>query len=189
MTCARSLEGRAASEILRVAAGLGDGGAEARRSSMPGIVLARTALDPVLVPRAVRRAIEDEPWAVRHLHRVIPLQRWMPAADAGGIAGTAAEMAAAGIGAGESYRVTVEKRSSALSSRDIIARTAGLIASAAAAAGRPPPRVSLDHPDRIVLVEIFGPSAGVSVLLPADLLSAEREKRAASDAGDRCPLD
>ena len=186
MTCARSLEGRAASEILRVVAGLGDGGAEARRSSMPGIVLARTALDPVLVPRAVRRAIEDEPWAVRHLHRVIPLQRWMPAADAGGIAGAAAEMAAAGIGAGESYRITVEKRSSALSSRDIIARTAGLIASAA---GPQPPRVSLERPDRIVLVEIFGPSAGVSVLSPPDLLSAEREKRAASDAGDRGPLD
>lgn len=186
MTCARSLEGRAASEILRVVAGLGDGGAEARRSSMPGIVLARTALDPVLVPRAVRRAIEDEPWAVRHLHRVIPLQRWMPAADAGGIAGAAAEMAAAGIGAGKSYRITVEKRSSALSSRDIIARTAALIASAA---GPQPPRVSLERPDRIVLVEIFGPSAGVSVLSPPDLLSAEREKRAASDAGDRGPLD
>lgn len=182
------MEGRASAEILRVISGLGDGDASARRSSMPGIVLVRTALDPLLVPGAVRRALEDEPWAVRHIHRVIPLQRWMPA-DAEAVAGAAAEMAADGIGAGESYRVTVEKRSSALSSRGIVARTADLIAAAAEAAGSPPPRVSLESPDRIVLVEIFGPHAGVSVLPPSGLLSAEREKRAASDAGDRGGLD
>lgn len=171
--------------------GLGDGGAEARRSSMPGIVLARTSLDPLLVPRAVRRALEDEPWAVRHLHRVIPLQRWLPDAGADAIVEAASGMAAAaGIGAGASYRITVEKRSTALSSREIVSRTADAIASAAAAGGAPPPRVSLESPDRIVLVEIFGPSAGVSVISPADLLSAEREKRlAASRAGDGGCLD
>ena len=190
-TCARSLEGRAASEILRVVSGLGDAGAAARRiDGMPGIVLARTALDPLLVPRAVRRALDDEPWTVRHLYRVIPLQRWLPA-DADGIVKVASEMAAAGIGAGESYRITVEKRSTGLSAREIVSRTADLIASAATAAGPGvrPPRVSLESPDRIVLVEIFGPHAGVSVISPADLLSAEREKRAASDAGDGGPLD
>lgn len=192
-TCARSLEGRAASEILRVVSGLGDADASASRiDSMPGIVLARTSLDPLLVPRAVRRALDDEPWTVRHLYRVIPLQRWLPA-DADGIVGAASEMAAAGIGAGESYRITVEKRGTDLSAREIVSRTADLIASAAeaeAAAGpaRRPPRVSLESPDRIVLVEIFGPHAGVSVISPADLLSAEREKRAASDAGDGGPL-
>lgn len=185
-TCARSLEGRAASEVLRVLSGLGDGDATARRiDGMPGIVLAGTSLDPLLVPRAVRRALEDEPWTVRHLYRVIPLQRWMPA-DADGIVAAASGMAAAGIGAGESYRITVEKRSTPLSAREIVSRTADAIASAAAAAGpaAPAPRVSLESPDRIVLVEIFGPHAGVSVISPADLLSAEREKRAASDAGD-----
>lgn len=186
-TCARSLEGRAASEILRVVSGLGDPDASARRiDSMPGIVLARTSLDPLLVPRAVRRALDDEPWTVRHLYRVIPLQRWLPA-DADGIVKAASEMAAAGIGAGESYRITVEKRSTGLSAREIVSRTADLIASAAGTAEQPP-RVSLESPDRIVLVEIFGPHAGVSVISPADLLSAEREKRAASDAGDGGPL-
>lgn len=188
MTCPRSAEGRASAETLRVISGLGDGDASARRSSMPGIVLVKTGLDPLLVPGAVRRALEDEPWAVRHIRRVIPLQRWMPA-DAEGVAAAAAEMASAGIGAGESYRITVEKRSSSLSSRRIVALAADLIAAAAKSAGSPPPRVSLESPDRIVLVEIFGPHAGVSVLSPADLLSAEREKRAASDAGDRGGLD
>lgn len=172
---------------------LGDDTAEARRSSMPGIVLARTALDPLLVPRAVRRALEDEPWTVRHLYRIIPLQRWLPdasAASADGIVAAASEMAASAIAAGESYRVTVEKRSTSLSSREIVSRTADAIASAAAASGAPPPRVSLESPDRIVLVEIFGPSAGVSVVAPSDLLSAEREKRrAASRAGDGGSLD
>ena len=190
-TCARSLEGRAASEVLRVLSGLGDGDAAARRiDGMPGIVLAGTSLDPLLVPRAVRRALEDEPWTVRHLYRVIPLQRWIPA-DADGIVEAASGMAAAGIGAGESYRITVEKRGTQLSAREIVSRTADAIASAAAAAGpaAQAPRVSLESPDRIVLVEIFGPRAGVSVISPADLLSAEREKRAALDAGDGGALD
>lgn len=170
--------------------GLGDADATARRAAgMPGIVLARTALDPLLVPRAVRRALEDEPWTVRHLYRVIPLQRWLPAADAGGIVAAASEMAAAGIGAGESYRITVEKRNTSLSAREIVSRTADMIASAAAGPSGAPPRVSLESPDRIVLVEIFGPSAGVSVISPSDLLSAGREKRAASDADDGGPLD
>ena len=179
MTCPRLLEGRASAEILRVIGGMGDSGAQARRSSMPGIVLARTSLDPVLVPRGVRRALEDEPWTVRHIHRVIPLQRWMPA-DADALVAAAAEMGAASIRTGESYRVTVEKRSSALSSREITARAADAFAAAFAAAappGAPPPRVSLAAPDRVILVEIFGGLAGVSVLAPGDVLSTGREKR------------
>lgn len=192
VTCPRSLEGRASAEILRVIGGMGDAGARARRSSMPGIVLAHTSLDPVLVPREVRRILSDEPWTVRHIHRVIPLQRWMPA-DADALVAAAAGMAAASIGAGESYRVTVEKRSSALSSREITARTADAFAAAFAATappGAPPPRVSLGSPDRVILVEIFGGLAGMSVVSPGDVLSVEREKRLSSGVDEgRGPLD
>ena len=178
-------------EALRVIAAMGDRSALAQRSSMPGIVLAHTDLDPLLVPRGVRRALEDEPWAVRHLHRVIPLQRWMPA-EAGAVSAAAAELAAAAVGAGETYRVTVEKRSSALSSRSLTASTADAFEAAfaeSAPPGAPAPRVSLGAPDRIILIEIFGAQAGVSVLSPGDILSVEREKRLLAGGEGGGPFD
>src|SRR5262245_26977201 len=68
---------------------------------------------------------------------------------------------------GETFRVTVEKRRNAIASREIIDSIAT----------RVPRKVELEHPSKIVMIEIIGDLAGVSVLRPTSVFGVEKEKR------------
>ena len=76
---------------------------------------------------------------------------------------------ASGIEQTEKFRITVEKRHTGLSSRTIIDTVAKKIDRT----------VDLETPDKILLIEIIGELAGLSIITPADILSVEREKRTA----------
>jgi tRNA acetyltransferase TAN1 len=66
----------------------------------------------------------------------------------------------------ESFRITVEKRFTQLSTRDIIE----------AAAANIERKVNLTSPDKILLIEIVGGTTGMSVIKPDDILSVSKEK-------------
>ncbi len=67
----------------------------------------------------------------------------------------------------ESYRITIEKRNSDISSTEIISKIADSITN----------KVSLEKPDWIALIEILGNKTGVSVLKRDDVFSLEISKR------------
>jgi len=67
----------------------------------------------------------------------------------------------------ETYRITVEKRNSNLSTKEIISTIAKNIQN----------KVALEKPDWIILIEILGDSTGLSVLTKNDLFSLELSKR------------
>ena len=72
----------------------------------------------------------------------------------------------------ETYRILIEKRNSNVSSQDIITRIANKIKN----------KVSLDFPDKILLIEILGSNVtGISVLKKTDILSTEKTKRSISE--------
>lgn len=169
VTCWRHYEQEAADEIRRILGESGDGQARTERSVLSGIVMVDTSADPVRIPRIIRERIRDEPWSVRYVRRAIPIQSWIET-DMDRIVSEAARLAGA-IRDGQTYRVTVKKRNSDVSSMQIIERIADTIQR----------EVSLESPDRIVRVEIFGEHTGVSVLEPDGVLSVDREKRAASE--------
>ena len=169
VTCPRHFEPDAEREMREILARLGDPDIGVTITDMPGILTVRTALDPVDVVRGIREMLLDEPWSVRYSKRVIPVQRTVEP-DVAKIAEAAAGLAG-GIGEGETYRISVEKRNSDLSSREIITRIAGAI----------PNKVSLECPDRVVLVEILKWTAGVAVLRRSEILSVERTKRSISE--------
>ena len=172
VTCARHREPDAQEELEDILSGLGDPGAEVSITGMSGILTATTALEPVSAVGRIREMILDEPWSVRHCLRIVPVQR-VVRTDLGEIEAAAKEMYRRACGQGTaSYRISVEKRNSDLSSREIISRVAGCIKD----------RVSLESPDRIILVEILGGVTGISVLLDgSDVLSVEKTKRSMSD--------
>ncbi len=170
VTCPRHFEDYACEEISRILGRMGDAAPRARRSGMPGIVLVRTSADPAAVSRYMRGLLREEPWSVRYALRTIPLQRWVKA-DPDSIVACSAELAG-GIGEGQSYRVSVKKRNSRVSSQDLVRRIADSVIGG---------RVSLEDPDRTILVEIFGPRAGVSLVSDGDVLSVDREKRRMSE--------
>ena len=71
----------------------------------------------------------------------------------------------------ETYRISIEKRNSDLSSKEIITKIANQIKN----------KVSLEFPDRIVLIEILGNKTGISILKKSDVLSIEKTKRSISE--------
>lgn len=152
-------------EILDLLDRFGDPDAEAEVTQVSGIILARTAIDALCVVEKLKALVAQEPWEVRYILRVLPVERVVPA-ELEDIQGAARDLASR-IGPGESFRVTVEKRHSPLHSREIIDYIADVVER----------KVDLDDPGWTILVEIVGRDAGVSVLKKGQIFSAVLEKR------------
>ncbi len=71
----------------------------------------------------------------------------------------------------ETYRITIEKRNSGISSSEIISKIADKIKN----------KVSLEKYDWIILVQVLGGISGVSILKDSDVLSVEKTKRKSFD--------
>ena len=169
VTCARHFEQDATDEISMILGEMGDDTPRIEESDLSGILLIKTTVDPVAVCRMIREKIRDEPWTIRYVLRVIPIYGWIRT-DLEGIVSKSIDLAGT-IPEGGKYRITIEKRNSNVSTSEIISRIADAIKR----------DVSLERPDRIILVEIFGAYTGISVLEDGDVLSVEREKRRISE--------
>lgn len=169
ITCPRHFEEEASEEVKRILIELGDQEPKIIISSMPGILTGITSLNPIESIEKIREKILDEPWSVRYCLRIIPIQ---------GVCKTNIKeiedeiLKKIGVIKSEdSYRITIEKRNSKVSSNEIISKIAKNISN----------KVSLDSPDWVILIEIIGDEAGVSVIRNNNILSVEKTKRSLSD--------
>ncbi|MDH5568746.1 MAG: THUMP domain-containing protein [Nitrosopumilus sp.] len=169
VTCARHLEPETEEELRNILKEYGDSDANIIVTNMSGILTAETKLDPVDVVKKMKEMLLDEPWSIRYCLRIIPIQRIVETKieeiekiiieDSKQILDT------------ETYRISIEKRNSNISSQEIISRIANKIKN----------KVSLEFPDKIILIEILGNKTGISVLKKADILSVEKTKRSMSE--------
>ena len=169
VTCARNLEGEAEEEIIDILDELGDPDGKISISNMSGIITVQTKLDPIEVVSKMKEILLDEPWSIRYCLRVIPIQK---------IVETNLEKIQECISSisnkiedNESYRILIEKRNSDISSKEIITNIANQIKN----------KVSLDFPDKIILIEILGIVTGISLIKKSDILSLEKTKRSMSE--------
>lgn len=169
ITCPRHFEEEACEEIKRILFELGDEESKIIISNMPGILTGITSLNPIESIEKIREQILDEPWSIRYCLRIIPIQ---------GVCKTnikeIEEEILKKIGvikSEDSYRITIEKRNSKISSDEIISKIAKNISN----------KVSLDTPDWVLLIEIIGDYTGVSVIRNNNILSVEKTKRSLSD--------
>jgi len=169
ITCARHLEPETKEEIARILGEFGDSEPKITITSMSGILTVKTQLDPVEVVKKIRERILDEPWSVRYCLRIIPIQK-LSETKIEEIEETISELIGS-IPKGESYRISIEKRNSNISSQELITKIATKIKN----------KVSLENPDKIVLIEVLGTKTGISVLNNSDILSVEKTKRSMSD--------
>ncbi len=169
ITCARHLEPETQEEITRILGELGDPEPEITISSMSGILTAKTKLDPVKVVKKILELILDEPWVVRYCLRIIPIHR-VTETKIEEIEEIISELVEL-IPEGDSYRISIEKRNSDISSQELITKIANKIKN----------KVSLENPDKIVQIEILGSKTGISILEKSDILSVEKTKRSLSD--------
>jgi tRNA acetyltransferase TAN1 len=160
----RFREENAQDEIIEILKIFGDPKPESEIIEIKGLVLAMTSLDPLKVTDKLKGLVASEPWQLRYILRVLPVQVVTPTKlDA--IVYAARELAPK-IANG-TFRVTVEKRHNSISSMQVIKAVASQITN----------KVDLDDPSWVILVEILGRLSGLSVLRSNQIFSSVVEKR------------
>lgn len=149
-------------EILR---DFGDPDPECYLTKISGIVFAHSTIDPLEVIFKLRNLVRSEPWKIHYILRVLPLEITSPATLENIL--NASNKLRHKIKDSESFRITIEKRHTSMSSSTILTKVASIFAN----------KVSLKQPDWIVLIEIVGDIAGISVLRPDHIFSSVLEKR------------
>ena len=169
ITCARHLEPETRDELKDILEEFGDSDAKISITEMSGILTAETKLEPIEVIRKIKEMLLDEPWSIRYCLRIIPIQKLIES-KIEEIEKTVTDISEQ-ISEGETYRISIEKRNSNLSSQEIISKIANKIKN----------KVSLEFPDKVVLIEILGSKTGISILKKSDVLSVEKIKRSISE--------
>jgi len=163
-TTSRGNEGHARSELSRLLIQIGDSVPIVRRTGVSGLIAARTALNPFEAVDKFRSILHDRPYEFRYMLRVIPVEK-IVSTDLEQLQQAAADLGSK-IGESETFRITVEKRFTTLSTSSIIEAVASKIKS----------KVNLTKPDKILLVEVVGAVTGMSVVGPEGVLSVLKEK-------------
>ena len=163
-TSDRGSESDGCSELWMLLRAVGDETPIVDRAPVRGLILARTALNPVEAVRRLSDQLQRHPDDFHELFRVMPIEAVSPT-SLEEIVETAHGLASR-IGGEESFRITVEKRRTGLRSRKIIDAVAAGINR----------KVDLEHPDWVILIEIVGKYTGISVVRPDALLNIQKEK-------------
>jgi tRNA acetyltransferase TAN1 len=165
ISTSRGNEKNTCSEMWYLLGEVGDRGSSIETTSVIGLVVAKTKLNPVKAIQDLRLLLKERPWEFKYTLKLVPIQEVVEGTvDA---IQRAAIALAEGIEKGEKFRVTVEKRHTDLSTKTVIDTVAKRIER----------KVDLEHPDKILLVEVIGQLAGLSLIRSEDVLSIEREKR------------
>ena len=165
ITCARNLELETKNEIKKVLDELGDQEPEILNVGMRGILMVNTVIEPSKIIDWVKNKIADEPWLIRYCLRIIPIQS-ITETEIDKIKQNVIKLKDR-IQKNDSYRITIEKRNTNVSSNEIIDEVAKIF----------PNKVSLKQPDWIILIEILGNKTGISVLKNDELFSLDKSKR------------
>jgi len=165
ITCARNLESETKNEIGKILDELGDQEPEILNVGMRGILMVNTIIEPSKIIDYVKNKMIEEPWLIRYCLRIIPIQM-ITETEIDKIKQNVIKLKDT-IQKNDSYRITIEKRNTDISSTEIITEIAKIF----------PNKVSLNQPDWIVLIEILGNDTGISILKDDELFSLDKAKR------------
>jgi len=165
ITCARNLESETKNEIRKILDELGDQEPEILNVGMRGILMVNTVIEPSKIIDYVKNKMIEEPWLIRYCLRIIPIQM-ITETEIDKIKQNVIKLKDT-IQKNDSYRITIEKRNTDISSTEIITEIANIF----------PNKVSLNQPDWIVLIEILGNDTGISILKDDVLFSLDNAKR------------
>jgi len=164
ISTSRGNENNACSEIWFLLGELGDKEALVDKTEISGLIVAKTNLDPFKAVEGLRDLLRERPWEFRYVLKVLPIEIVVKT-KIEEIKGATAKLHHK-ILENETFRVTVEKRHSNISTRDLIE----------AAVENLDRKVNLSNPDKIILIEVLGRLTGISVIKPSDILSVTKEK-------------
>jgi len=164
VTTSRYREDDAFDEILELLDVLGDNDPSIEVSSVSGIILVDTILNPFQFVEDCKKMVRKDPRKFRYVLRVIPLEMNCKA-DLIEIHDIVNQLSRK-IDAKETYKVLIEKRHSRLHSSEIISTVTSKMKM----------KVNLDSPNWIILIQIVKMVAGISILRPNQIFSSVKEK-------------
>jgi len=144
---------------------VGDRGSTVEPTPAIGLVVAKTKLESTKAVHDLRELLKERPWEFKYTLKLVPIQS-VSEAKLDTIQSSALALARK-ISEKETFRVTVEKRHTGLSSKTIIDTIAKKVDR----------KVKLENPDRIIMIDVIGDLVGIALVRPDDILSVEREKR------------
>jgi len=165
ITCARNLESETKNEIGKILDELGDQEPEILNVGMRGILMANTVIEPSKIIDYVKNKMFEDPWLIRYCLRIIPIQM-ITETEIDKIKQNVIKLKDS-IQKNASYRITIEKRNTSISSNEIITEVAEIF----------PNKDSLNQPDWIILIEIIGIETGISILKNEEMFSLDKAKR------------
>ena len=165
ITCARNLELETKNEIRKIFDDLGEQEPEILNVGMRGILMVNTVIEPSKIIDYVKNKMIEEPWLIRYCLRIIPIQM-ITETEIDKIKQNVIKLKDT-IQKNDSYRITIEKRNTSISSNEIITEIAKIF----------PNKVSLNQPDWIILIEILGNETGISILKNDGMFSLDKAKR------------
>ena len=169
VTCPRHFELESKEELRKILQDQGDENPVFLATDMSGIFTVSTNIEGLDIIRRIKEMISEEPWTLRYIRRIIPIQTTSNT-ELEEIVKEAVLLSKV-MKNNESFRISIEKRNSSISSREIISKIAEKISN----------KVSLENYDWKILIEILGKHTGISVLKNQDILSVEKEKRSLSE--------
>jgi len=156
----RNREDDCISELWYLFREIGDENVEVRKAMVPGLLLVRTKLDPFDASKKLGEIARERPWDVRYTLKLTPIIA-VTSDDKEEIKRVAVQLALERIREDESFRITINKRASSISRKDLINDIAKDINR----------RVDLKNPDKVLQIEIVGRDVGITVLRPSDVIS------------------
>ena len=165
VTCARNLETETKNEIGKILGEIGDQEPEILNVGMRGILMVNTNIESSKIITWVKDKVVEEPWFIRYCLRMIPIQT-ITETEMSKITENVTELKNV-IKQNDSYRITIEKRNTDMSSTEIITEIAKIF----------PNEVSLNQPDWVILIEILGDKTGISILKDSEIFSLDKAKR------------
>ena len=165
VTCARNLEIETKTEIGKILDEIGDQESEILNVGMRGILMVNTNIEPSKIIDWVNDKVVEEPWLIRYCLRMIPIQS-ITETEMSKITKEVIKLKDV-IQQNDSYRITIEKRNTDMSSNEIITEVAKIF----------PNKVSLNQPDWVILIEILADKTGISILKENEIFSLDKAKR------------
>ncbi|MCS7364973.1 MAG: THUMP domain-containing protein [archaeon GB-1867-035] len=160
----RGRENDCISELWYLFREIGDEKAIYEKTGIPGLIIVKSSLNPFEAVRRLREMAEERPWEFRYVLKVTPIEI-VVSTDIKEIKEAVTKLKDK-ISPQETFRVTVNKRATTLSSMEIIEAAASVINR----------KVNLKNPDKIIQIEVLGQVTGISIIEPQDILSITKIK-------------
>lgn len=142
----------------------GDPAPETGKTGIRGVIVGKTALNPVETIEKFRCILQERPYEFRYALRILPIEKVLRT-DLEEVKRVAMELAAR-LSENETFRVTVEKRFTSIHSRDFIEAAATGIQN----------KADMENPNKILLIEVLGGLTGMSLISPSCILAVLKEK-------------